>query len=58
MRRAAHPAQMIMINSLSVMYLPSSAGMFSGRKFAVTGFQSYKNINSGPISGRAENRYK
>ena len=34
---------------LSVMYLPSSAGMLSGRIFAVTGFQSNKNINSGTI---------
>ena len=40
MRRAAHPVQIIIINSLSVMYLPSSAGMLSGRIFAVTVFQS------------------
>ena len=57
-RRAVHTAQMVMINSLSVMYLPSSAGMFSGRIFAVTGFQSYKNINSGTISSRAEKIYR
>lgn len=40
MRRAAHPAQIIIINSLCVKYLPSSAGMLSGRIFAVTVFQS------------------
>lgn len=57
MRRAAHPAQIIMINSLSVKYLPSSAGMLSGRIFAVTGFHSNKNVKSGIISSRAENRY-
>lgn len=57
MRRAAHPAQLIMINSLSVKYLPSSAGMLSGRIFAVTGFHSNKNVKSGIISSRAENRY-
>lgn len=46
-----------MINSLSVKYLPSSAGMLSGRIFAVTGFQSNKNVKSGINSSRAENRY-
>ena len=40
--RTVHPAEMIMINSLFVMYLPSSAGMLSGGMFAVTEFQSYK----------------
>ena len=58
MRRAAHPVQIIIINSLSVMYLPSSAGMFPGRIFAVTGFQSNKNINNGTISSKAEKRYR
>ena len=58
MRRAAHPAQIIIINSLSVKYLPSSAGMLSGRIFAVTGFQSNKNVKSGIISSRAEKIYR
>ena len=57
MRRATHPAQIIIINSLSVKYLPSSAGMLSGRIFAVTGFQSNKNVKSGIINNTAENRY-
>lgn len=57
-RSVAHTAQVIIINSLSVKYLPSSAGMFSGRIFAVTGFQLKKNINSITISSMAENRYK
>ena len=58
MRRAAHTAQIIIINSLSVKYLPSSAGILSGRIFAVTGFQSNKNVKSGIISSRAEKRYR
>lgn len=58
MRKTAHPALMILTSSLSVMYLPSFTGMFSGRMFAVTGFQSYMNINSGTINSTAENIYK
>ena len=57
MRRAIHPVQIIIINSLSVKYLPSSAGMLSGRIFAVTGFQSNKNVKNGTISSTAENIY-
>lgn len=40
------------------MYLPSSAGILYGRMFAVTEFQSYKNVNNGTISNRSEKRYK
>lgn len=58
MSRTVHPAQMMMVSSLSVIYLPSFTGMFSGRMFAVAGFQSYKNINNGTINNTAEIRYK
>ena len=58
MRRAAHPAQIIIINSLSVKYLLSSAGILSGRIFAVIGFQSNTNVNSGITSRRAEKIYR
>ena len=49
---------MIVTNSLSVMYLPSSGGSPSGRIFAMAGFQSYMKINRSTIINKAEIRYK
>ncbi len=54
----AHPTQMITANSLSVKNVPSSIGIFSGRIFAVAGFQSYMNVIIGAITNKEEIKYK